>query len=177
MAMTAAHKRYREKNPAHKKAEGEKRLDLIISGEAMEALAAKCQTASVTRRQMLEAMALSSFAYHTGVMVVTDITPVLPEEPATTTITPGLSDVPTADSDFEARILKMVEGGFRKGETSPVPKQIVELYNGNHREAAIQVRLIANSHKDAPSHESLQTLANRIDGSRPKTKPTKKKEL
>lgn len=174
MAMTEAQKRYREKNPRHKKADDEKRLDQIISAAAMAALAAKCKTAGVTRRQMLEAMALSAFDYHAG---VTAITPGLPDESATSTITPGLSDPLSADSDIEAQILKMVAGGFKKGETSPIPKQVVQLYNGDYPEAAKQVRLLASRYKDTPSHESLQTLANRIDGSRPKTKPTNKKEL
>ena len=175
MAMNEAQKRYRENNPRHKRADDEKRLDLVISAEAMDALAAKCKAAGVTRRQMLEAMVLSSFQYHAGVMVPTGITPVLPDEPVTPTVTPGLSDPPSAGSDIEAQILKMIEGGFRKGETSPIPKQVVQLYNGDYPEAAKQVRLLASRYKDTPSHESLQTLANRIDGSRPKTKPPTKR--
>ena len=175
MAMSEAQKRYRQNNPAHKKAEGEKRLDLIISGEAKQVLADKSKAAGMPQRQLLEALILSPFGCHTGVMVPTVITPMLPEEPATATITPVLSDAPSADSDIEARVLKMVAGGFRKGESSPVPKQVVELYNGDYREAAIQMRLLATRHKDTPSHESLQTLANRIDGSKPKIKQSQPK--
>lgn len=176
MAMSEAQKRYRLKNPTHKKADGEKRLDQIISGEAMEVIKQKSAAAGITRRQLIEAMALASWHYHTGVMVPTTITPVLPDEPTTATITPVLCEPPSAGSDIETSILKMVEGGFRKGESSPIPKQVVQLYNGDYPEAAKQVRLLATRYKNTPSHESLQTLANRIDGSKPKTKPTKKKE-
>lgn len=173
MAMTAAHRRYREKNPAHKKNDDEKRLDQIISAAAMAALAAKCKAAGVTRRQMLEAMALSSFNYHTGVMVPTTITPGLSDEPATATITPGLSDTPSADSEVEARILKIIE----EGVASPIPKRIVhEVYGGDYSEAAKQIRKLAKQQTEPEMIEKLKLLANRIDGSKPKTKPTKEKE-
>ena len=163
MAMTEAHKRYRARNPAHRKAEGEKRLDQIISGEAMAALAARCKSAGVTRRQMLEALLLSDWHHHTGVMVIPEITP-------------GLSNAPSADKGIELIILEMAEGGFRKGESSPVPKQVVELFNGDYQEAARQVRRLASAHKGTPAHEDLKTLANRIDGSRPKKPKQKEKE-
>lgn len=189
MAMSEAHKRYRQNNPAHKKAEGEKRLDLIISGEAKQALADKSKAAGMTQRQLLEALILSPCGCHTGVMMPTtitpglfeesvseNITPVLPAEVTTdTAITPGLSDIPSADSEIEAQILNMIAGGLRKGKKSPVTKKVVELYNGDHREAAKKVRVIKNRYKDTPSYESLKLLANRIDGDRPKTKPPKKR--
>ena len=172
MAMTAAHRRYREKNPAHKKNDDEKRLDQIISAAAMAALAAKCKAAGVTRRQMLEALALSSFNYHTGVMVPTTITPGLSDEPAIATVTPGLSDTASADSNIEARIFKIIE----EGVASPIPKRIVhEIYGGNYSEAAKQIRKLAKKQTEPEMIEKLKLLTNRIDGSKPKTK-TKRKE-
>lgn len=174
MAMSEAHKRYREKNPAHKKNDDEKRLDLIISGEAMEALAAKCKAAGVTRRQMLEALVLSSFEYHTGVMVISDVTPELPDKMTTdTAITPGLSDTPSVDSGVESRIFKIIEAGV----ASPIPKRIVhEVYGGDYSEAAKQIRKLARNQKEPVMIEKLKLLINRIDGSRPKIKTTKEKE-
>jgi len=173
MAMSAAHKRYREKNPRHKRADDEKRLDLVISAAAMDALAAKCKAAGVTRRQMLEAMVLSSFQYHAGVMVPTGITPVLPDEPVTPTVTPGLSDPPSAGSDIEARVLKIIEAGV----ASPIPKRIVhEIYCGDYSAAAKQIRKIARNQKEPAMIEKLKLLANRIDGSKPKTKTNQEKE-
>jgi len=186
MAMTEAHRRYREKNPVHKKNDDEKRLDQIISAAAMAALAAKCKAAGVTRRQMLEALALSSFNYHTGVMVPTTITPGLSDEPATATvtpelpdemktdtaITPGLSDPPSADSEIEARVFKIIE----EGVASPIPKRIVhEIYGGDYSEAAKQIRKLAKQQTEPEMIEKIKLLANRIDGDRPKTK-TKEKE-
>lgn len=160
MAMSEAQKRYRQNNPAHKKGDDEKRLDLIISAAAMATLAAKCQAAGVTRRQMLEAMALSSFAYHTEVMVVTDITPVL-------------SDTASADSNIEARVLKIIEAGV----ASPVPKRIVyEIYDGDFSKAAKQIRKLTKQQTEPEMIEKIKLLANRIDGSKPKTKTTKEKE-
>ncbi|MDD2500384.1 MAG: hypothetical protein PHN92_06150 [Geobacter sp.] len=138
----------------------------------MTALAARCKAAGVTRRQMLEAILLSDWHYHTGVMVMPEITPA----PAASTITPGLSKAPSADRGIESIILKMAEGGFRKGESSPVPKQVVELFKGDYQEAARQVRRLASAHKGTPAHEDLKTLANRIDGSRPKKTTTKKEK-
>ena len=158
MAMTAAHKRYREKNPAHKKAEDEKRLDLIISAEAMAALTARCKTAGVTRRQLLEAMALADWQYHTGVMVMPDITPVLSGE---------------TDSDVESRILTMIE----EGVSSPIPNRIVhEVFAGDYSEAAKQIRKLAKRQKEPEMIEKLRLLTNRIDGSKPKKKTTQEKE-
>lgn len=186
MAMTEAHKRYREKNPAHKKGDDEKRLDLIISAGAMAAITLKCKAAGITRRQLLEAMALTEFDYHTGVMLMPEITPGLQDESATGVsitpvspegaadgnITPVLPDEPETDSGIESRILLMIKGGFTKGESSPIPKQVVELYDGDYPEAAKRVRRLAAQHKGTVAGENLQTLANRIDGSRPKkTKP------
>ena len=197
MALTAAHKKYREKNPAHKKGEDEKRLDLVISGEAMAALKLNCKSAGITRRQLLEAMALSAFNYHTGVMMIPDITlglheeagtgvnitpvlsaeaaivaeatPALPEE----VVTPVLEVPPAPDNGIESRILLMIEGGFIKGVTSPIPKQIVhEIYDGNYPEAAKRIRILATKYKSTEAGENLKMLANRIDGSKPKiTKP------
>jgi len=158
MAMSEAHKRYREKNPPHKKNDDEKRLDQIISAAAMAALAAKCKSAGVTRRQMLEAMALSDWHYHTGVMVMTDITPVLSDRP---------------DSEVEIRIFTLIE----KGVASPIPKRIVhEVFAGDYPEAAKRIRKLGKSQQEAEMIEKLKLLANRIDGSRPKKKTTKEQE-
>lgn len=193
MAMSAAHKRYREKNPPHKKGTHEKRLDLVISAEAKEALAQKSKAAGITQRQLLETLLLSSREYHTGVMLAPDDIPQAATDDVTpstdNSITPGLRDktavditpvleaTPTPESSLESIIFKMTEGGFTSGVKSPVPGQIVtELYGGNHSEAAKQVRLMAKKHKGTPLYESLQTLVNRIDGSRPKKPKQKEKE-
>lgn len=182
MAMTAAHRKYREKNPAHKKSEDEKRLDLIISAEAMAALTMKCKAAGITRRQLLEAMALSPFDYHTGVMMMPEITPGLLEEPSSgisiaavspeetdESITPVLEEPTVTDGGIESRILQMIEGGLTKENSSPIRKQIVtEIYGGSHQEAAKQIRSFATKHKGTAAGDNLKLLANRIDGSRPK---------
>jgi hypothetical protein len=158
MAMTAAHKRYREKNPAHKRAEDEKRLDLIISAEAMAALTAKCKAAGITRRQLLEAMALADWHYHTGVMVMPDITPVLSGEP---------------EKEVENHILMIIV----EGVASPIPNRIVhELFAGDYSEAAKQIRKLAKRQKEPEMIEKLRLLTNRIDGSKPKKKTTQEKE-
>lgn len=184
--MTEAQKRYREKNPRHKRADDEKRLDLIINGEAKQALANKSKAAGMTQRQLLEALILSPCGCHTGVMMPTtitpglfeesvseNITPVLPAEVTTdTAITPGLSDTPSTDSEIEARVLKIIE----EGVASPIPKRIVhEVYGGDYSEAAKQIRKLAKQQTEPEMIEKIKLLANRIDGSKPKTKLPKKR--